>query len=244
MRRVAQIFLRMRIHSYNKRETIPVNLRIILADDHPFVILGIRAALEMHAGVTVVDEATNPLTLIERLRSTPCDVLVTDLAMPEHSFAIDDGLNLVRRIRTGWPQLRVVVMTTLANAAILRAIVSDGAVSMVGKAESMDELWQAILAARHGETYLGRSIIEALAQPQDPECEQPPAPRLTGKQAAVVRLLVSGQSISDIAAVLGCDRRTVTRQKREAMAKLGVTNDPGLFSYVRAYGILNFESHI
>jgi two-component system capsular synthesis response regulator RcsB len=223
----------MRIHSYNKRETIPVNLRIILADDHPFVILGIRAALEMHAGVTVVDEATNPFSLIERLRSTPCDVLVTD-----------DGLNLVRRIRTGWPQLRVVVMTTLANAAILRAIVSDGAVSMVGKAESMDELWQAILAARHGETYLGRSIIEALAQPQDPECEQPPVPRLTGKQAAVVRLLVSGQSISDIAAVLGCDRRTVTRQKREAMAKLGVTNDPGLFSYVRAYGILNFESHI
>ena len=40
------------------------------------------------------------------------------------------------------------------------------------------------------------------------------------------------------------DRRTVTRQKREAMAKLGVTNDPGLFSYVRAYGILNFKSHI
>ncbi|MFM0671128.1 response regulator [Paraburkholderia sediminicola] len=234
----------MRIHSYNKREKIPVNLRIILADDHPFVILGIRAALEMHAGVTVVDEATNPVSLIERLHSTPCDVLVTDLAMPERSGAIEDGLNLVRRIRIGWPQLRVVVMTTLANAAILRALVSDGAVSMVGKAESMDELWQAIDAARHGEIYFGRSIIEALAHPQDPDCERPPAPRLTGKQAEVIRLLVSGRSISDIAAALGCDRRTVTRQKREAMAKLGVTNDPGLFSYVRAYGILNFESYI
>ncbi|MFM0224749.1 response regulator [Paraburkholderia dipogonis] len=234
----------MRIHSYNKRETIPVNLRIILADDHPFVILGVRAALEMHAGVAVVDEATNPVSLIERLQSTPCDVLVTDLAMPERSGAIADGLNLVRRIRIGWPQLRVVVMTTLANAAILRAIVSDGAVSMVGKAESMDELWQAIDAAQHGETYFGRSIIEALAHPQDPECERPPAPRLTGKQSEVIRLLVSGQSISDIAAALGCDRRTVTRQKREAMAKLGVANDPGLFSYVRAYGILNFESDI
>lgn len=230
----------MRIHSYNKREKILVNLRIILADDHPFVILGVRAALELQAGVTVVDQATDPVSLIERLRSTPCDVLVTDLAMPDHSFAVGDGLNLVRRIRSGWPQLRIVVMTTLTNPAILRAIVSDGAVSMVGKAESMDELRQAVTAAREGHVYLGRSIIEALAHPQDPECERPPAPRLTGKQAEVVRLLVSGQSISDIAAALGCDRRTVTRQKREAMAKLGVTNDPGLFSYVRAYGILNF----
>lgn len=244
MHSVFQIFLCMHIHSYNKRETIVVNLRIILADDHPFVLLGIRAVLKTRTGVTVVDEATNPLSLIERLQSTPCDVLVTDLAMPDHSFAVDDGLNLVRRIRIGWPQLRIVVMTTLTNVAILRAIVSDGAVSMIGKTESMDELWQAIIAARHGETYFGRSIIEALARPQDSECERAPTPRLTGKQIEVIRLLVSGQSISDIAAALGCDRRTVTRQKREAMAKLGVTNDPGLFSYVRAYGILNFESHI
>ncbi|REG60980.1 LuxR family two component transcriptional regulator [Paraburkholderia sp. BL6669N2] len=230
----------MRIHSYNKREKILVNIRIILADDHPFVLLGVRAALEMEAGVTVVDQATNPVSLIERLRSTPCDVLVTDLSMPDLSFAVNDGFNLVRRIRGGWPQLRVVVMTTLTNPAILRAIVSDGAVSMVGKAESMDELRHAIMLARDGHAYLGRSIIEALARPHDPEYEPPPTPRLTGKQVEVVRLLVSGQSISEIATALGCDRRTVTRQKREAMAKLGVTNDPGLFSYVRAYGILNF----
>jgi two-component system capsular synthesis response regulator RcsB len=65
-----QIFLHMRIYSYNKREKIPVNLRIILADDHPFVLLGIRAALEVHTGVTVVDQVTNPVSLIERLRST------------------------------------------------------------------------------------------------------------------------------------------------------------------------------
>jgi len=60
----------------------------------------------------------------------------------------------------------------------------------------------------------------------------------------VVKLFVSGQSISEIAAALGCHRRTVSRQKREAMVKLGVTNGPGLFSYVRAHGIPSFESHI
>lgn len=221
-----------------------MNLRIILADDHPFVLLGIRATLKMHAGVTIVDEATNSVSLLERLRNTPCDVLVTDLAMPERSGAVDDGLDLVRRIRCDWPQLRIVVMTTLTNAAILRAIVSDGAVSMLGKAESMHELWQAIATTRHGEAYLGRSIVEALARPQEFACERPAPPRLSGVQAKVVRLLVDGQSIAEIAAALGCHRRTVSRQKREAMTKLGVANDPGLFSHVRAYGIPGFESYI
>lgn len=221
-----------------------MKLRIILADDHPFVLLGIRTTLKMHAGVTIVDEATSPDSLLERLQNTPCDVLVTDLAMPEHAGANDDGLDLVRRIRCDWPRLRIVVMTTLTNAAILRAIVSDGTVSMLGKAESMDELWQAIAATRHGEAYLGRSIIEALARPQNLESERPPAPRLSCVQAEVVRLLVDGRSIAEIAAALGCHRRTVSRKKREAMTRLGVTNDPGLFSYVRANGILGFESYI
>ncbi len=217
-----------------------MQLQIILADDHPFVLLGIRAALEMHAGVTIAGEAADPDSLIELLRRTPCEVLVTDLAMPAGSGAVEDGLGLIRRIRCEWPQLRIVVMTTLTNTAILRSIVSDGAVCMLGKTESMDELWQAIKAAAAGEAYFGRSISEALAHPPGFEFERPPALRLSAMQAEVVKRLVDGQSISDVAAALSCHRRTVTRRKREAMAKLGVTNDPGLFSYVRTYGILKF----
>jgi two-component system, NarL family, captular synthesis response regulator RcsB len=218
-------------------------LRIILSDDHPFVLIGIRAALEVRDGVTIAGEAADPDSLIELLRCTPCDVLVTDLSMPMPAGVVEDGLSLIRRIRRGWPQLHIVVMTTLTNAAILRAVVSDGDVCVLGKSESMEELWRAITAAAAGEAYVGRSIVEALAHPQDVECERPPALSLSGMQIEVVRRLVGGQSISEVAAALGCHRRTVTRQKREAMAKLGVSNDPGLFSYVRSYGILKFESH-
>ncbi|WP_413232110.1 helix-turn-helix domain-containing protein [Paraburkholderia nemoris] len=50
-------------------------------------------------------------------------------------------------------------------------------------------------------------------------------------------MFVRGQSVSEIAAALGCHRRTISRQKREAMAKLGVANDPGLFAYIRAHGV-------
>nr|WP_218905148.1 response regulator transcription factor [Paraburkholderia bryophila] len=221
-----------------------VNLRIILADDHPFVLLGIRAALEMRAGVTIAGEAATPTLLVDLLQSTPCDVLVTDLSMREPRGGAEDGLGLIRRIRRDWPQVRIVVMTTLMNTAILRAIVADGTVSTLGKTESMGELWRAIEASASGDVYVGRSIVDALAHPHDSEPQRPPASRLSWRQAEVVKRFAGGQSIADIAAALGCHRRTVSRQKREAMAKLGVTNDPGLFSYLRAHGIINFESHI
>ncbi|WP_328806092.1 helix-turn-helix domain-containing protein [Paraburkholderia solitsugae] len=60
---------------------------------------------------------------------------------------------------------------------------------------------------------------------------------MSRRQAEVIRMFVRGDSISEIAVALGCHRRTVTRQKRETVAKLGVANDPGLFAYVRAHGV-------
>lgn len=220
-----------------------MHLRIILADDHPFVLLGFQAMLARHAGVTIAGQALTPTSLIELLQSTPCDVLVTDLSMPDRDGAIEDGLSLVRRVRRGWPLLRVVVITALTNPAILRAVVADDAISVLGKSESMDECWHAIEHSASGTRYLGRSIVAALAHPRDDPRRHLPAMHLSRRQTEVVERLVSGQSIPEIAAALGCHRRTVSRQKREAMAKLGVVSNAGLFSLAYAYGILKTESH-
>lgn len=221
-----------------------MSLRVILADDHPFVLLGIRSSLDSRAGVSIVGEAIEPASLIGLLQSTPCDVLVTDLAMPESAGGAEDGLRLVRRIRSDWPALRIVVLTTSTNAAILRAIVANGAISVLGKAESMDALWDAIEATAAGRTHIGQSIRDALEQPQEEPGPLPLEASLSAMQAQIVHMLVGGQSIAEIAAALGCHRRTVSRQKREAMVRLGVTNDPGLFSYVRAHGLRQVDSYI
>ncbi|EEF24306.1 Capsular synthesis regulator component B, putative, partial [Ricinus communis] len=125
----------------------------MLADDHPFVLLGIRATLVPHGGFTIVGEATNPSSLVQLMSKTSCDVLVTDLTMPDASGDADDGLRLIRRIRGGWPEVRIVVLTSLTNAAILRSIMSDGVTGMLNKSESMDELAAAIRAAGAGRSY-------------------------------------------------------------------------------------------
>lgn len=217
------------------------NLRIILADDHPFILLGLRAALAIRAGVEVVGQALTPAALIALLQSMPCDVLVIDLSMPEPSGTIEDGLGLVQRIRRDWPALRVVVATAQTDLDVLRALASDDTVSVFSKADPLRELAQAIEQSDTGVRYLGRSVVAALAHVRDDEHAAACESQFSGRQSEIVRRLVCGESIGEIAVALGCHRRTVTRQKRAAMERLGVTTDPDLFAHVRAHGMSCLE---
>jgi two-component system capsular synthesis response regulator RcsB len=216
-------------------ERIIVNIRVILADDHPFVLLGIRLAIEGRSGIAVVGEAASPSALIELLRSTPCDVLVTDLAMPDPGTTAGDGLHLVRRIRRDWPALPVVVLTSLSNGSILRSIVVDEAVSVLNKAESMDDVVSAILLAARGDVHIGRPVAEALDEAGSGAVV---AARLSRRETEVVQMFATGLSIREIARQLDRDVRTVSRQKRDAMMKLGVHNDPGLLAFAYAHGLI------
>ncbi|TDY53408.1 LuxR family two component transcriptional regulator [Paraburkholderia rhizosphaerae] len=214
-----------------------MNLRVILADDHPFVLLGIEATLAEHGDVHVVGQATSPSSLFEVMKTTACDVLVTDLAMPNESGDAEDGLRLIRRIRSSWPQVRIVVLTSLTNTAILRSIIAAGVLGMLNKIESMDELAAAIRSAGAGRAHVSRSVIEALTAASGETPRMSSMRDLSPRQTEVLHMFVRGHSISEIAQHLGRDVRTVSRQKRDAMAKLGVSNDPGLFAFVRAHGL-------
>lgn len=213
-------------------------LRVVLADDHPFVLLGVRSALSVHQDILIVGEATGPMALIHLLQTVACDVVVTDLTMPVAGGGVGDGVGLVRRIRLGWPALHVIVLTSLTNAAVLRAVVSDDAVSLLNKTESMDELVTAIRGARAGDTLVSRSILDALAEADSVSADMLAMRTLSPKEAEVIGMFVRGQSISEIARLLGRDVRTVSRLKRFAMAKLGVSNTPGLLARVKVMGII------
>ena len=212
-------------------------IRVVVADDHPFVLIGVRASLALHENVEVVGEATGPQSLMRLLESQPCDVLVTDLTMPEAGAPAEDGLRLMRRIRQHWPQIRIIVLTSLTNAGILRSIMTDGVSGVLNKTGSMEELATAVRTVSYGRSYVSKSILATLAEAGSEVSEMTVGPRLSPRETEVVGLFVSGLSISEIARRLDRNVRTVSRQKRDAMLKLGVSNDPGLFAFVRAHGM-------
>lgn len=214
-----------------------MKLRIVLADDHPFVLLGIRATFSMDENLEVVAEAASAAELLRLLAYTPCDVLVTDFAMPEQGLQAEDGLRLIKRLRRDWPAISIVVLTSMSNVAILRSILAAGAMSLLNKVESMDELAVAVRFAGVGRRYLSTSIVSALAVAGAETDGLGEGPRLSPREIEVVRMFASGLSITEIARFMQRDVRTISRQKRDAMGKLGVQNDPGLFAFARAHGL-------
>jgi two-component system, NarL family, captular synthesis response regulator RcsB len=214
-----------------------LKLRIVLADDHPFVLLGIRATFSMGENLEVVGEAASAAELLRLLVSMPCDVLVTDFAMPEQGLQAEDGLRLIKRLRRDWPAISIVVLTSMSNVAILRSILAAGAMSLLNKVESMDELAVAVKFAGVGRRYLSSSIVAALAVAGAETDALGEGPRLSPREIEVVRMFASGLSITEIARFMKRDVRTISRQMRDAMGKLGVQNDPGLFAFARAHGL-------
>ncbi|WP_284502813.1 response regulator transcription factor [Caballeronia sp. AZ10_KS36] len=212
-------------------------LRVVLADDHPFVVLGMKALINGDEGLCVIGEARNASSLLTELRKTPCDVLVTDFAMPEPGCDAQDGLCLIRKVRQDWPGISIVVLTSVSNVAILRSILNAGAMGLVDKAEPIELVPTAVKQASVGRRYVSASFRAALAEAGAETPSSPDAPRLSPREIEVVKLFAKGRSITEIARELQRDVRTISRQKRDAMNKLGVKNDPGLFAFVRARGL-------
>ncbi|MBE1162400.1 response regulator transcription factor [Dyella acidiphila] len=213
--------------------------RIVIADDHPVVALGIRALLKGFGQVEVVGEASSGGELLALLADEPCDLLITDFSMP-YEDGTGDGLPLLRRLRRDHPKLPIIVLTMVHNPALTRGMLAAGVNGLVGKMAMTKELLLAIGAVLNGRTYICESMrdhVSDAATPQAATHGADPAV-LSKREAEVVRLYAQGLTVTQIAEQLHRSVKTVSQQKNDAMRKLGVTSNTQLFEYARAYGLL------
>ena len=209
-----------------------MKIRVILSDDHPTVLAGGRHELARVPTAEIVGPALGAHELLALLERSHCDVLITDYAMP--GGAAVDGLPLLRQLRRGWPAMKVVVLTTIDNPALLREIAKTGVQGLLSKIDEVDHLIAATHAVYAGANYQSPSVREKLAvQASSARAVE----AITTKEAEVIRLYVSGLSISEIAAQLNRAKQTVRAQKG-AMRKLGIERDADLFQYAYETGLV------
>ncbi|KAA6174055.1 response regulator transcription factor [Pseudomonas marginalis] len=211
-------------------------LRIIIADDHPIFLIGLRAVLERDAQVRIVGEANSPQALAALLQHCPCDVLVTDFMMPAEPQA--DGLRLIEHLRRHYPDLPIVVVTMLNNAGLFHSILELGVMGLLSKASLADELPDAIAQVRQQRPYVARTINQALAMAGQVGADRLHSQQqLSPRELEVIRLLAGGKTVGEIAAHLNRSKQTVSAQKVSAMRKLGLISDAALFIYVQEHGL-------
>ncbi|QDE39094.1 response regulator transcription factor [Luteibacter pinisoli] len=213
-------------------------LKVILADDHPLVLVGGALALR-NAHIDVVGEAKAADELLAMLADRDCDVVITDFLMP--SDRQDDGFALLETIASTYPDLAIIVLTMINRPAAMQSMLARGARGIVDKRAPMDELAVAARAVHDGETYLSETLLDILNEADDGSEPMPGTPMpgtpLSPREKEVIRAFVNGMSLQQIADREGKSVKTISRQKRDAMRKLGVDHDSLLGDYVRDHGL-------
>lgn len=211
------------------------SIRIILADDHPVVLTGMEMVLAA-AGFSIVAKARNADELLRHLERTPCDLVICDYSMPEGEFP--DGLALMGYLKRHYSRCPLIVITMLRNPSVLQALLNAGVNGLFDKRSPLTELKQAILLITQGRRYTCPAFLDSV-QTQSPRASDRDGSQvsLSDRELEVVRLFVRGMSGRQIAAQLNRSEKTISRQKRTAMDKLGLGHDGGLVEFARVSGL-------
>lgn len=221
-----------------------VQIRVIVADDHPVVLAGVQAVLERAGDIKVVGEAHNGHELIKLLGDLPCDVIVTDFSMPGTpgsgdgmtSARLDDGLPLIAALASRFPGIPVIVQTMVNNVGVLRTLQNQGVLGLADKRAGISELVHAVRAVINRKPYVSKTLRERFEQSDleaPTETTNEPSPR----EMEVLRLFIEGLKVTEIAERLSRSVKTVSTQKRQAMKKLGLSNDQEIMAYATAHGL-------
>lgn len=213
-------------------------IRVILADDHPVVLAGIRALLNADPEVELVGEATDGGEALPMIRAVAPDVAVVDVSMPGLN-----GLELTERVKGECPGTRVLVLTVHEDAAYVQPLMRAGARGYLLKRSAADDLLRAVRAVASGGVYLDPSIAgHALAEtsgsdgrPGTAEGREPLSPR----EAETLRLIAQGFSNKEIARRIDVSVKSVETYKARAAEKLGLRTRAEIIRYGAAHGWLD-----
>lgn len=208
---------------------IPFKLRVLLADDHPTVLMGVQYALASNEMISVNGIARDSTELIGLLDKVQYDVLVTDYSMPRGNYG--DGMALLSLIRQRYPKLKIVVFTMMESAMIVHSALNLGCSCIVSKCDDISHLILAVHSAYTNGRHLSPSM-EKIAVSIDRNIQRgEPNAVLSNREMEVVRFFVSGLRVCEIAERLHRSKKTISAQKTAAMHKLGIRRDADLVRY-------------
>ncbi|MFO7741553.1 MAG: response regulator transcription factor [Anaerolineae bacterium] len=197
-------------------------IRVVLADDHAVVRQGIRRFLEDDPAIDVVAEASNGKEAIRLVEDHHPDVAVLDIRMPEVT-----GVEATRRIKAGFPDTRVLILTAYDDDPYVFALLEAGADGYVLKTASADQLVDAVRTVHRGESALSPEVAtKVVRQATDhrPEGAADQIEPLTPREIDVLRLVARGMTNREVGRELGISHRTVQGHLASIYGKLGASS--------------------
>ncbi|MGO7592344.1 two-component system response regulator MctR [Rhizobium leguminosarum] len=205
-------------------------IRVLLIDNHPLVLDGLKAVLETFDHIEVAGTAGLAQTGLEIGRQVLPQVVLMDINMPKLS-----GIDAIELFRNELPQARVVMLSMHDSREYISSSVMHGAAGYILKDVSTDEIVSAIETVAGGGTYFSSGVFDALMGDRAEEGSDP----LTPREHDILGLIVAGRSNKEIAETLGITSATTETHRKNLKKKLGIATTAGLIRYALDQGIVS-----
>jgi two-component system invasion response regulator UvrY len=210
-----------------------MTLKVIVIDDHAIVRRGIVEILTERSELKVVSEAADYGQLRTQLRQhEDVDLLVMDLSLPGK-----DGIEILKALHGEYPRLKVLIVSMYPEEQYAVRAFKAGASGYLNKASAPEKLLEAVEQIAGGRKYvtpvIAQALIDQLAAPED----GPPHERLSDREFQVLKLIASGQRLSDIAGTLSLSPKTVSVYRARILEKMSMGNNSELVHYAVKHGL-------
>ena len=203
-------------------------IKVLLIDNHPLVIDGLKAVLETYDHIEVVGTAGLAQTGLDIGRDTRPEVVLMDINMPKLN-----GIDAIELFRNELPETRVVMLSMHDSREYISSSVMRGAAGYILKDVSTDEIVLAIETVAQGGTYFSSGVVDVLMERKSEENTDP----LTPRERDVLGLIVSGSSNKEMAEALGITPATAETHRKNVKRKLNIATTAGLIRYALDHGI-------
>jgi DNA-binding NarL/FixJ family response regulator len=201
-------------------------LRILIADDHPIVRQGLKHILEAGGNVRSIEEAENGAQVLSMIRKTPFDVVLLDISMPGIN-----GLETLEEIKKIKASLPVLILSMYPEEEYAVRALKAGAAGYLTKKSVPEELTRAVKKLVRGERYISQTLADFLAASLTEERDKPLHEALSARELQVLRLIVAGKSIKEIAAEMSRSPKTISTFRSRILQKLNMKNNAQLYQY-------------
>ncbi len=197
---------------------MPEKLRVVLADDHPTILVGVRAVLASTPDIEVIGEVSDSLKVQPACLELRPDVLILDLHMPKGPSAV----STLAYVREHCPATKVLIFSAFGDSAYVQGMLKAGADGYVLKDEMPETVAAAIRAVAAGGTWFSQSVMQEMMR-----FGQGELPTLSSQEWNVLERIALGRDNASIAGELGLALSTVRNYASTIYAKIGVTGRAG-----------------
>ena len=201
-------------------------IRVLLADDHPMFLDGVRNALSTFEDIELVALCTDGDAVMNSINKVPVDVAVLDINMP-----LQNGIALAKIIRKEYTHIKVVFLTMYHPSTLGNEGMNSYALGYILKNSGSQVLYAAIQSAYKGLRYTDPKLKDEV--PNGAHEVFPDAIKLSQREKEIIRLVVEGRSSKEIADTLFLSELTISTHRKNINRKLGVSNIAALITRIR-----------